>query len=271
LHADCGCAAATADVRELEPGKAATIKGTLRTMRLAGTLTKRLIVTTNDPARTHVELVLKFQVAEGIVLAPARLYFGDVAAGTTPTATMRLLWHEGVGKPFRVTAVETPGVELKIETKEFHDAPWHGTEVSATFAKPPPVGTVSGTAILRTDAGGDAARFAVPIQAFVSGKVWLDRRAVSMGIVPPGKGRQIAVICRPFGAGVDLGEVTASSKRGKVEAKAVRSGKEWVVTVTLPESAPSGKVEDVVEVKSSIEGEPAAEIAVTGTVLEPIK
>jgi hypothetical protein len=272
LHADCGCAAGTASAKEIAPGATITIAGTLRTMRAAGVVTKRLIVTTNDPVRPRVELKMRIDVALGIVLAPARLYFGDVAAGTTPSTSMRVQWRDGVGTPFRVTAVESPGVAMTFATKEFHTPPWQGYEVTATFQTPPPVGTVSAMAIVRTDdADAASARISVPIQAFVSGKVWLDRRAVSLGIVPFGKGRPIAVICRPFGAGVDLGEVTATSRKGRVECKAIRSGKEWVVTITLPETSPSGRVEDVVEVKSSIAGEPPAEVVVTGTVMEPLK
>jgi len=128
------------------------------------------------------------------------------------------------------------------------------------------VGSVGGTAILRTD-DPEHARLVAPIQAFVSGKVWVDRRRATLGMVPFGKGREIAVGCKAFGEGVDLGTVTAKARGGRLEAKVVPSGKEWVVLIRLPASTPAGRVEDVVEVSSSVPGEPPAEIAVTGQVL----
>ncbi|MCC7138671.1 MAG: DUF1573 domain-containing protein [Planctomycetes bacterium] len=270
LHADCGCAAGTADKRVLAPGEAMTIVGTMRTLSMAGVLTKRLIVVTDDPVRPRAELRMRVEIAQGVVATPARFYFGEVAAGTTPSTSMRVLWKEGVGSPFRLTAVEGPGLDVDFVTKPYAADGWRGFEIVATFRHPPPVGTVSGTAIVRTDAA-EAPRLTLPVQAFVSGKVWLDRRRVTLGLLPPGKGRRIAVVCRPFGEGTELGEVTAKARKGTVRATAVRSGREWVVTVELPEDAPPGRIEDVVEVACSIPGEPPAEIEVMGTVLGATK
>jgi hypothetical protein len=129
---------------------------------------------------------------------------------------------------------------------------------------------VSGSVILRTDDEAHP-RLVVPVQAFVSGRVWVDRRAVTLGIVPAGKGRETAVIARPFSPDLDLGTVTARARKGRVAAKAVRSGREWVVTITLPASAAPGPIEDVVEIASQLPGEPPTEVAVRGTVTEPPK
>jgi hypothetical protein len=270
VRADCGCAAASADGREVAPGATTSIHATMRSLTMSGALRKRVIVKTNDPKRPVVELGLKMDIAEGIVLTPARFYFGDVAAGTAPSATMRAQWKDGSGKPFAVTAVEAPGMELDFATKRFDEPPWHGWEVTATFRKPPPVGVASGTAILRTD-DPERSRLTVPVQAFVSGKVWVDRRTASLGLVPAGKGREIAVGCKAFGKGVDLGAVTAKARKGRVEARAVPSGREWIVLIRLPPDAPAGRVEDVVDVVSSIPGEPPAEIVVSGEVLGAAK
>lgn len=265
VRADCGCAAATLDDRELAPGATGKIQVALRTLTMSGTLHKRIRVLTDDPARPMVELQLVVDVAAGIVLDPARFFWGDVLAGTTPSVSMRIKWKDGIGKAFHLTAVEAPNVDVSFERKPFDEPPWHGYEVTASFTKPPKVGTFSGTALLRTD-DPDYPRLTAAIQAFVSGKVWLDRRAVSLGMVPAGKGREVAVHCRPFKKNVDLGDVTAASRKGAVVAKAVRAGPDWIVTIELPAAAPAGKVEDVVEVRSTLADEPPAEIAVSGYV-----
>jgi hypothetical protein len=124
---------------------------------------------------------------------------------------------------------------------------------------------VNGFALLRTDDPAHP-RFTVGVQAWVSGKVWVDRRTVNLGMVPAGKGRQTAVICRAFGKGTDLGEVKAVARKGRVEVRAVPSGADWVVTIRLPEDAAGGPVDDVVEIRSAIPGEPPAEVEVRGFV-----
>ena len=270
VRADCGCAGGAVDATELAPGASTTIRVIFRTLTMSGTLHKRIMVDTNDPARPTAELKLKADVFQGIVLAPARFFFGDVAAGATPSTTMRVVYREGYGAPFKLTGVEAPNLDMTVDPKPCDDAGWHGYELTATFKSPAKVGTVSGVVIVRTD-DPKFPRFTVPVQAFVSGKIWLDRRSISMGIVPAGRGRETAVIARAFGKGVDLGTVTAKARRGVVEAKAVPSGKEWVVTIRLPEQAPPGRIEDVVEITSSIPGEPAAEVLVVGSVTEPPK
>jgi hypothetical protein len=265
VRADCGCGAATVETHELEPGASTPIQVTLRTLYMAGVVTKRVIVRTDDPARPVAELRVRADVSGGIVLDPAHFFFGDVPAGTRPSATIRAKWKEGVGTPFEVKGVESPGLDLDLEAKPWAEGPWKGFEVRATFRTAPPVGRVSGQVVLRTDRAGRD-RIDVPVQAQVSGRVWVDRREVTLGMVPTGQGRETAVICRPFRRDTDLGQVTAASRKGRVTATAIASGREWVVTIRLPSDAPPGPVEDVVEVRSEIPGEPPAEVKVTGYV-----
>lgn len=270
VRADCGCAGAVADATELAPGASTTVRVVLRTLTLSGIVRKRVLIDSNDPARPTTELGIKVDIFQGIVLAPARFFFGDVAAGSAPSSTMRILWREGHGTPFRLTGVEAPGLDLDLKTAPVDDDGWKGFAVTATFKAPPPVGTVSGTVILRTDDPRHP-RFTAAVQAFVSGKVWVDRRSVSLGLVPSGAGRETAVIARPFRPGLDLGTVTARARKGVVTARVVPSGREWVVVIRVPESAPPGRFEDVVEVASSLPGEPPAEVRVVGSVTEPVK
>ena len=276
VRADCGCSTATLATREIAPGATVPLVITFRTFTMAGPLTKRIRVSSDDPERPVVELHLKVDIAAGIVLDPARFYFGNVLVGTAPSTSVTLKWRDGVGKAFRLTGVDAPGADLSFETKPFEAPPWHGFTVTATFKKPPAIGTVSATALLRTD-DPESPRFASSITAFVSGKVWIDQRAVSVGMVPYGKGRVLMLRARGLFADTNLGDVKATSKTGRVTLRVVPGGtvpgpgggeKEWLVEVTLPESASPGRVDDVVLVSGAIPNEPPAEVVVTGQVLE---
>jgi hypothetical protein len=269
VRADCGCAVAATDVREVAPGSSAPIRVVFRTMTFSGPLTKRVRVWSDDPDRPEAEVRLTMDVSAGIVLVPSRLAFGEVLAGTSPEASVTARWKEGVGRPFRVTGVESKGLDLVFETKPFEAPPWRGTTVVARFRSPPPVGTSSGMVYVRTD-DPDVPRLMVGASASVSGPVWLSLRRVRLGIVAEGRERAVPVTVRAFSSDVDLGEVKAVARGGRVEAKAVRTAgrpSEWTVLVGVPAGAKPGSLDDVVEIRTAAAGEPVTELPVTGEVV----
>jgi hypothetical protein len=275
VRPDCGCSTALLGTREVAPGASSSVEVTFRTLTMSGPLVKHLRVSTDDPDRPAVDLEMKVDIAAGIVLDPPRFYFGPVLVGSTPKASLAMKWRDGAGKPFKLLSSEfkllstdVPPLDVAVETQPFEAPPWHGVTVTARFASPPPVATVSGMVLLRTD-DPDYPRVTAPFTAFVSGKVWLDQRRVSVGMVPFGIGRTVTVGCRGITKEVPLGSVAAKARKGRVAARAVPAGKEeWIVEVRLPETAEPGPVDDVVDVTSAIPGEPAAELRVTGQVLE---
>ena len=271
VRADCGCSTTAIDVKELAPGASARIRVEFRTFTMNGRLTKRLHVHSDDPARPVAELLLRVDVSAGIVVEPGRFYFGPVLVGNAPSMDLVLRWKEGVGRPFEVTSMEAPGVDVELTKTPFDEPPWHAVKVTARFRHAPKLGTVSGTALLRTD-DPEYPRIDAAITAFVSGKVWLDQRTVSLGMVPPGADREVMVGCRGITPEVDLGKVTAKARDGLVEVRVVPGGHgDWVIGVKVPKDAKPGRLADVVLVSSSIPGEPPAEIAVSGRVLEATK
>jgi hypothetical protein len=267
--ADCGCSVATLQAHEIAPGGTAPLEVRLRTFTMSGALSKRVRVLSDDPDAKELELHVKFDVAAGIVLEPARFYFGPVLVGTSPTTAMTMKWREGVGRPFHVLDVEAPGTDLVFETKPYEAPPWHGTTITARFPKPPTeVRTLSATARIRTD-DPDVPNVTAAITAFVSGRIWLDRRAIALGFAQPGDARRTMVGCRGLTKDVDLGEVKVAAKGERVAARALVGATkgEWLVEVRIADHAKPGRIDETVEVSCSIPNEPAATIRVTGEVL----
>src|SRR5205085_2034871 len=137
-----------------------------------------------------------------------------------------LKWKEGVGKPFRVLGVDAtaqvPGslpADVAFDTKPFDEPPWHGYRVTMRFPTPPPLGMVSGTALIRTD-DPDTPKVQALIGRDVSGRVDVTIRAPDFGVLPEGKGPTPTMQVMPRDATVDLGAVTANGKGGRVEAEA---------------------------------------------------
>ena len=268
VRADCGCSTVALATREIAPGASTPLDITFRTFAMSGRLTKRIHVLSDDPDRATAELLLRVDVSAGIIAEPGRFYFGPVLAGQAPSQSVVLKWKEGVGRPFALTATEAPGLDLELSAAPYEAAPWHGFTVTVKFRKPPPIGTVSGTALLRTD-DPDYPRIDAAVTAFVSGKVWLDQRLVSLGMIPQNADREVMVGCRGITPDVDLGTVTARARDGRVEVRVIPGGrKDWLVGIKAPKATKAGRFTDVVLVSSSIPGEPAAEIAVSGLFLE---
>jgi hypothetical protein len=270
VKGDCGCAQGRVSPREIAPRGRATLTVTFHTLSFSGPVSKRVHVRSDDPARPDVPVLARVDVSAGIVLDPPRFYFGNVLKGTTPSVTVGAKWKDGVGKPFRVTGVEAPGLEnVTFAVAPLEAPPWHGWNLTASFRTPPPIGTVSGTAVVRTD-DPDQARIDVALSAFVSGKVWLMMREVSLGFVRQGQSRSLPIEVRGLTPDVDLGEVRVTTRHGRVKATATRIAgrpKEWTVLVTLPADAPPGKADDVVEVRTDVPDEPLTEVPVRAEVL----
>ncbi len=266
LRASCGCSAATLLEREIPPGEHRAIALKFRTFTMSGEVVKHVRVFSDDPEHPELQIALTVDIAAGIVVEPSGFYYGQVEVGQAPTASIRVKWRDGVGTPFQLTGLEAPGLDLDVTSKPFEAGTWHGYELTAKFRKPPPVGTVSGTVVVRTDLP-EVPRLLAHVTAYVSGKVWLDRREVSIGMLPQGKPRTVMVGCRGLTTAVDLGEVKAAARKGQVAARAIRSGKEWVIEVKVPETAAAGRIDDVVDVTCGIAGEAPAEIRVKGEVL----
>jgi hypothetical protein len=187
---------------------------------------------------------------------------------------VKVKWKDGFGKPFQVLGIDSTGIapaglEVAFDTKRFDAPPWHGYEITLRFPKPPPVGVIVGTALVRTD-DKDLPRIQCQISGTVSGPVLVALLRPNFGVVKHGKGGLLSIRVRPFDATIDLGAVTAKARNGKVEAKAVADEKqkgEWIVEIRLPESAPEGAIDDVVDGTTGVKGEEKIELPVRGRVL----
>jgi hypothetical protein len=272
LLADCGCYDAVASAMVVPPGGEVTVKVRFETLVWSGTLSKKLKVLSDDPGQPELVLPLKVNIVAGVILDPGRFGFGDVMRGSKPEKVLLAKWYDGVGTPFKVTKVEFPSSPdaFDVAMEPWQNGAWKGTKITVTFREPPPMGQWNGVAIVRTDAPGFE-RLDLPVQAFVSGRVWVQERDVNMGWVGSGKGRSRPLSVRPFKRGDDLGTVSARARDGKVKVEVLpdptgRPG-HYTLTIHLPPETAKGKVEDVVELTTGVPGEELTEIRVRAEVM----
>lgn len=267
---DCGCYGVTLTHEELDPGESGTLTVKFRTLMFNGHVSKKLRILTGNGPRTPVTVKLHLDVISGVILAPGRLWFGDVLVGSTPSKAVYAKWHAEAGKAFRVTSVEIPGCDFDIHSAPYEQGKWKGTVITFAFKEAPSLGMFSATALLRTD-HPDYPRISLPVTAHVTGKVWVQSRTIYFGWIRKGESKKTSILIKPFSKDVELGTVTASSRDGRVEVEVEehplgRPGW-WRLLVEVPEDAEVGEITDVIEVHSSVPGEETTEIAVRGEVM----
>jgi hypothetical protein len=267
----CACMTATISSNEIATGGKATLTIVYRTFSFVGPHPQRARVVSDDPDRPVVEVEVRIDVCAGVVLEPANFFFETAVVGSSPGASLVAKWKEGVGKPFRVLGVESTNPDVAFSTEPWDAPPWHGTKVTMSFPKPPPVGPVTGQARIRTD-DPDFALLPAYLGGTISGRVWLSQRVAVFGQVARGAGGTLRLFAKSLDPATSLGTPTVRAREGRVGAAVApdpaQAGR-WVVTLSLPLDAPVGAFEDVVEVRTSVPGEEVVEIRVRGTVVEP--
>lgn len=286
LHAsvrtECGCMRAAfsgpgADgpAATIAGGGSAVVETTFDTGRYLGPVSKHVLVLSDDPETPQAAFTVSLDVSGGVLLAPDVFYFENTLVGTKPTSTIEVKWKDGAGRPFHVTSVEgrdmsPTGAQPVFEATPFDAPPWHGYHVRLDFATPPPVGMVTGKALIHTDDPATPVTTAT-IGGLVAGKVMFSEPAVALGMLAAGTGAKRTIQLRGFDPTLDLGRVVATSRKGAVRVHIARNAAPhlkyvWFLELEVPPEAPAGPLEDVIDVTTDVEGYTKLELPVTATV-----
>lgn len=271
---ECGCNEVFLESTSLEAGGTTTLRIVFHTLALHGRLEKTIRVRTAAAERGELRIVQTIAILEGIVVEPKTISFRNVRRGEMPSATVRMKWFEGHGRPFRIVDARVPGHPLTVAARPWSDAAdptARGWELTFAFAEPAHEGQLSAEAIVKTD-HPDFPRFALPLSAHVSGPVWLQARTMHFGSRPTGAVRKSTIRFRPFDASVVFGEVKASSRTPRVtvvvEPDPVHGEKGWwALSAILPADAPVGSLADeAITLDVGLAGEAPIVIPVQGHV-----
>jgi hypothetical protein len=276
---DCGCNVVKLDSDTLEPGEETKLTVGFETAVLSGRMLKRVRIRTREREDGEIILDLRIAIVSGVVLEPGGVSFRDVRHGTTPTATFRVRWYEGVGTPFKITKIEVPGHEeaFAVAVRPYVPAandPWRGHEVDVTFRQAPPLGMYSAELLVRTD-HPDYPRMSMPLSANVVGAVWLQMRTMHFGIVKSGTSKTARLKFRPYDEHVKFGEVHASCSDDRIKVSVRRdplfqAERSWILSATVRDDAEAGRLDEaVIRLHTGTAGEETSEISVRGRIRAP--
>jgi len=97
---------------KLAPGDSTTIVALFRSAGFNGPVNKSITVTTNDPQRDRVTLIIKADIAAVATMKPERLNFGSIKANESRTHL--LLIYPGDPETFKITKIQPRGTHVSV-------------------------------------------------------------------------------------------------------------------------------------------------------------
>lgn len=114
VRSSCGCTAALASAKTLNPGESGEIQATFDSTRFRGQITKTIYLTTNDATQPTTQLYIKGQIKEVVAVEPAQLNFGPLEVGATATLDVVLENHGDREYPLQDLQTTVPELQAQL-------------------------------------------------------------------------------------------------------------------------------------------------------------
>ena len=143
----CGCVSASIAKRDLAPGESTTVYVNLDTRRVSGRLEKYAFI--QFDRRDEVRLTVRADIREDLIVSPQSLTFGRVKKGSSPDASVTVLF---VGKSGKIREAKSDSEFLQVKVKQLPaDGSGASYQVTAHLRPDLPVGNWFSTVWLATD------------------------------------------------------------------------------------------------------------------------
>lgn len=145
----CGCTTAPLDKDQIKPGEFATLDITLNAPKDAGSFTKPVTITSNDPQNDKIDLVLKGNLVLPLKVFPKFLNMGYVEPNKQALA--KIVLSNNIDSKIKILKVSSDLDGLKINLKDgMFLAPKSDFTIEATYSGKQ-VGKISGNITIKTD------------------------------------------------------------------------------------------------------------------------
>jgi hypothetical protein len=151
----CGCTKAEAKKTTLAPNESTTIEAVFNSAGFSGRINKSIAVTTNDPLREALVLMIQGQVIPLATVTPSLVSFGTLQVNKTANFTLNLAPTDP--KSFAVVKVEPVGSHVTVTGFRKIDSKTGVTwQVSLVVKGGTVAGRVMETVIIKTNAAKNA-------------------------------------------------------------------------------------------------------------------
>lgn len=231
VRATCGCTTPQLTKKTYNPGEQGEIPVTFNPQNRKGPQTKQVIVESDDPNCSRLELTLTSNVSPLVFIEPSKIFFQEAMRGQGVTQTVTVT---GRDPNFDISSIEGDSpvfkaVKSKSETIQEDGRSLTRVTIDLTLAKDAPVGTHNYTFILNTT-DPKAAKVNMPVAGTVVGEI----RAT-----PPGMLVRTFTPSTPFQAQVQIDSRTG--KPFNVKSVDVEGPADMSLAVDFQPSTQDGK------------------------------
>jgi hypothetical protein len=264
ISSDCGCTVAQIPDSSLAPGEKVDLSISFSTRHFSGPVRKTVTLVTNDPGSPKTLIVITAFVRAIVAVTPDELDFGRVPRGTSPAQTVTL--RAAAVDTFKVLEVNVPEQTFSTELAREATADSTFYHLKITIRPDAPVGTFASTARVRTNIRS-VAQLSIAMRGQIHGFFLADPGRLPLGQILEGqeRTRTFQVVAQREGHHRVLG-VRSSDERIQVALKPIEEGRRYEVAVTLPASAPPGKINAMLLVETDDPDQPEIRVEAFGTV-----
>jgi len=232
--AACGCTATVLDDRSVKPGGETRINVGFDTSGFTGEKLKTVRLYTNDGDQGAAILSVRGVVEPELSVLPARIVFGNITASELEEGVSRELRVQiKEGSSVRVSSFNTHSPYISVEELDSDNG---DKRYNVSLSADIPMGELRERIVLSIQ-GGDRSSVNVPVFASVQGNISLSATTVSFGIIEGVETLSRSVRLRDVsGKTVSIKEIRSSDAAVTTEHRAIKDGKEHVITVHVDPS-----------------------------------
>lgn len=197
-----------------------------------GDIKKEVILETNEPGRSKVELVMEGTIKPVWWVKDINVNLGKLTSGVETKRTFRVFRQQGM--KVKMQQVLSDPAELKPEAAEFTDADGTaGWEITVTFPKNRESGHFEGLVLMQTDFT-PVPQQGVRVFAEVEGAVRLEPQQLNFGILKAGETKTLKLrVVKEIGEGMEVAFVECKDARMKTKITTKKVGVEFEIEATF--------------------------------------
>lgn len=262
----CGCTSATPEKTVYEPGESGEIPVTFNSERFAGKITKRVTITTNDTTSPKSVVTILGNVVTDLTSKPVSVFFPKAKMGQK--ATQEIVVSTAKLDELKITDLKAQPEYLHAELVKI-DAKNAKVIVTADGTKfPQNKSRLNGSVTYNTNSKSQAT-VRTTVSIIIETPIRVSPNSVYLFASKAGQKREMRLSIKStensefklqdIKSDLDFIEVKLDSDEGKSKS----------LIITLKDSAPEGKFQGVVSMKTDVGTQPEVIIPIRGSVIPP--
>ncbi len=259
----CGCTVASFD-EVIAPGATGRVRTVVETTAFGGPIAKAVTVFTSDPETPSLNLVVKANVREPVVVRPGYARFVTVQGQAVASSAQTV---SAAGRPeLQVLGVKSPYPFVTASWAPDGKAPgrWR---IELSLDPEAPAGPLADYAVVRTD-HPEQPEVKIAVSGLVRPVIAVAPRIADFGRRELDEPQRKSLEVKNLGeAAVELTEATSDLAGLRAEIEPVEEGKHYRIRLTLMPGLPKGDFEGRLTIRTSSSRQPVLEVPLRGTVL----